>query len=221
MRTDYYATKLSPEGLRRIYALADSRVRQYLQAEIDHLAAWIQPGDKILELGCGYGRVLAPLARMASTGWGIDSAPDNVASARDAYPDLYWAVMNAGSMALTGANFDLVFGVQNFISACKVPAQSLLNECLRVVKPSGRILLSSYAEAFWPHRLNWFRQQSDEGLLGPIDEAATRNGVIICTDGFKATTFSPRAFKELAQTCGVMADIYTVDDSSVFCNIHL
>ncbi len=219
MSRQYYATKINPDILRRIYAIADTRVRQYLQAEIDHLAAWIRPGAKILELGCGYGRVLAPLARIAGMGWGIDSAPGNVASARDGYPDLNWAVMDAGRLALAGHSFDLVFGVQNFISACKVPAQNLLNECLRVVKPSGRILLSSYAEAFWPHRLDWFRQQSAEGLLGPIDEAATGNGIIVCKDGFKATTFSPRAFKELARACGASADVYIVDGSSVFCNI--
>ena len=69
MNKTYYAKKLNAERLRRVYEIAGSRVCQYLQAEIDHLAGFVQPGDKILELGCGFGRVLAPLARIAGQGW--------------------------------------------------------------------------------------------------------------------------------------------------------
>jgi cyclopropane fatty-acyl-phospholipid synthase-like methyltransferase len=47
------------------YALAPPRVRQYLEAETDHVLAMIHPGDIVLELGCGYGRILPLLARKA------------------------------------------------------------------------------------------------------------------------------------------------------------
>jgi len=221
MNKTYYAKKLNAERLRRVYEIAEPRVYQYLQAEIDHLAGFVQPGDKILELGCGFGRVLAPLARIAGQGWGVDNSPESVELARAEYPDLNLSVMDAGSLDFDEHNFDLVFGVQNFISACKVPPEKLLRECLGVIRPGGRLLLSSYAEEFWPHRLKWFRQQAAEGLLGPIDEEATGNGIIICTDGFKATTFSPMEFWNLAASCGVSAKVYTVDRSSVFCEIEI
>ncbi len=221
MNKTYYAKKLNAERLRRVYEIAGPRVCQYLQAELDHLAGFVQPGDKILELGCGFGRVLAPLARIAGQGWGVDNSPESLELARTEYPDLNLSVMDAGSLDFDEHNFDLVFGVQNFISACKVPPEKLLRECLRVIQPGGRLLLSSYAEEFWPHRLKWFRQQAAEGLLGPIDEEATGNGIIICTDGFKATTFSPMEFWNLAASCGVSAKVYTVDRSSVFCEIEI
>ena len=54
----YYAQKLSADRLDRVYAIACPRVRQYLQAEMDHVQAAIRPGDRVLELGCGTGRVL-------------------------------------------------------------------------------------------------------------------------------------------------------------------
>ena len=50
MNKTYYAKKLNAERLRRVYEIAGPRVCQYLQAEIDHLAGFVQPGDKILEL---------------------------------------------------------------------------------------------------------------------------------------------------------------------------
>lgn len=220
MDRSYYARKLSAERLERVYTLADRRVQRYLQAEIDHLAAGVRPGMRILEVGCGYGRVLAPLARRAGGGWGIDNAPESLALARRRYPWLHLAAMDAAALGFAPGAFDRVVGVQNFISACRVPPERVLAECLRVTRPGGRVLLASYAEAFWPHRLAWFRQQAAEGLLGPIDEAATGNGVIVCRDGFRAVTFGPREFEDLARACGVTARIYSVDAASLFCEIQ-
>ncbi len=217
----YYANKLNAGRLRQVYAIAGPRVRRYLQAEIDHLAGFVKPGDRILELGCGYGRVLAPLAAIAGQGWGVDNSPANLDLARAEHPELRLATMDAANLDFEDNCFDLVFGVQNFISACKVPPKTLLREALRVARPGGRVFLSSYAAEFWPHRLEWFRQQARVELLGPLDEAATGDGVIVCEDGFRATTFSPEAFATLAEACGAPAKIYLVDQSSVFCEIQL
>lgn len=216
----YYARKLNADRLRRAYEIAGPRVKRYLKAEIDHLSVFIQPGNRILELGCGYGRVLAPLAARAGQAWGVDNSPDNLELARARHPDLNLSLMDAASLEFEDDRFDLVFGVQNFISACQVPPDVLLREALRVTRPGGRVLLSSYAAEFWPHRLEWFRRQAQAGLLGPIDEAATGDGVIVCQDGFRATTFSPDEFAVLAESCGVRAKVYLVDQSSVFCEIQ-
>ena len=215
--TAYYARKLNAARLAQAYALAGPRVRQYLQAEIDHLAGFVRQGDRILELGCGYGRVLGPLAQLAGAGWGVDNAIDSLRLARSEYPGLQLAAMDVAALAFADSRFDLVAGVQNFISACKVAPGQVLKECLRVARPGGRILLASYAARFWPRRLEWFRQQAAAGLLGPIDEAATGKGVIVCRDGFRAVTFDPAQFETLALSCGVSARIYEVDGSSVFC----
>lgn len=217
----YYAKKLSAQRLRQVYEIAGPRVRQYLQAEVGHLAGFVKPDDRILELGCGYGRVLAPLADIAGQGWGVDNSPDNLELARQENPKLNFDLMDVASLDFGDDSFDLVFGVQNFISACKVPPETLLQEAMRVTRPGGRVFLSSYAAEFWPHRLEWFRQQSQAGLLGPIDEAATGDGVIVCQDGFRATTFSPDEFAALAESCGVQAGIYLVDQSSVFFEIQV
>lgn len=216
----YYAKKLNAQRLRQVYEIAGPRVRQYLQAEIDHLYVFVEPGMRILELGCGYGRVLSPLAAIAGQGWGVDNSPDNLELARAEHPNLNFALMDVASLEFEDDDFDLVFGVQNFISACKVPPENLLKEAIRVTRPGGRVVLSSYAAEFWPHRLEWFREQSQAGLLGPIDEAATGDGVIVCEDGFRATTFSPEEFAALAASCGVQAQVYLVDQASVFCEIQ-
>jgi len=87
------------------------------------------------------------------------------------------------------------------------------------IPPSGRVLFSRYAEAFWDHRLAWFRLQACEGLLGEIDEAATGRGVIVCKDEFRTTTVAPDQFRWLSRGLGRQVTVAIVADASVFCEI--
>lgn len=177
----YYVKKLSGIRLEKIYKIANARVHRYLKAEIDLIASMLEPDLSILELGCGYGRVLSSFTPRVEEAWGIDNSVESLTLAAERYPDLHLRQMDAVHLEFEDDSFDLVFGVQNFISACKVDPQRLLLEAMRVTKPRGRVILTSYAPQFWPHRLEWFRTQSDYGLLGEIDDTATGDGVIVCT----------------------------------------
>jgi len=219
MDRTYYARGLNAERLNRVYAVAGPRVGQYLAAEIAYVAQGLGAADRLLELGCGTGRVLAALSKKTGVIWGVDNAEESLRLAAR-LPGVRVAAMDAGALGFVSGRFDIVVGVQNFLSACKVPARQVIEEALRVVRSGGRVVLTSYAEQFWPHRLEWFRAQADEGLLGPIDEAATGDGVIACTDGFRATTVSPKEFSAMARAVGVNARVFTVDDSSVVCDIQ-
>ncbi len=219
MNPGYYQKKLSAQRLNKVYDIAAPRVRQYLWAEIDHLRDIVQPNDRILELGCGTGRVLVPLAHIAGGGWGIDQSLESISFARVAQPKLQWIVMDAADLGFRAQYFDVVVGVQNFISACQISPPELLSQCLRVTRPGGQILFSSYTEQFWPHRLAWFRDQAAATLIGAIDEEATGNGIIMGQDGFRATTFSAENFTTLTTSMGLKAHIYEVDESSVFCRV--
>ena len=97
--------------------------------------------------------------------------------------------------------------------------RALFAESIRVSRPGGRVLFSSYSERFWEPRLEWFRLQAQHGLLGEIDWKATRDGVIVCKDGFRATTITPAEFAALANQLGVTAHIQEIDESSLFCEI--
>jgi len=70
---DYYTDKLAADRLVRVYEIAPSRITQYLEAEIDYVLTRTGTGDEVLELGCGYGRVLSRLAGRASWLCGIDT----------------------------------------------------------------------------------------------------------------------------------------------------
>ncbi len=222
--TGYYAERLSAERLRRCYEIASPRVRQYLDAEVSHVADKIRPSDRVLELGCGYGRVVKELVSKAGTLIGIDTSLSSLQLAREfmcEHGNTRFLAMDAGALGFRDRTFDVVLCIQNGLSAFKVDQRVLIGECIRVARPGGRVLFSSYAQKFWRDRLEWFQLQSEQGLLGEIDHDATADGVIVCKDGFRATTISPDDFVALMSEFNVHPRIEEVDESSLFCEIVL
>lgn len=218
----YYDNKLAAERLRRCYEIAPPRVRQYLEAEVRHVLSRIGPGDVVLELGCGYGRVLPALAERGRLVVGVDTSSASLALAREelkSYGNVLLVNADAVRLGLRDGAVDVVVCVQNGISAFYVDPGELMAEGVRVARPGGVALFSSYAGAFWEERLAWFELQAAEGLLGEIDYGRTGDGVIACKDGFTATTFRAEDFRALAASLGLEARVEEVDGSSLFCEI--
>ncbi len=218
----YYSEKLSAERLEQVYLITTPRVRQYLAAEIEYVLNRIKPGDRVLELGCGYGRVMLSLARKAGEVYGIDTS---MASLRLALERMgggegnSLAQMDAARLGFADGAFDVVVCIQNGVSAFGVDRLALVWEAVRVTRRGGRVLFSSYSDKFWAARLQWFELQAQAGLLGEIDYEATGDGVIVCKDGFRATTVNRKEFAELVGKAAVEAVIEEVDDSTLFCAI--
>ncbi|MFH1680428.1 MAG: class I SAM-dependent methyltransferase [Candidatus Eisenbacteria bacterium] len=221
-RQGYYARKLSGERLRRCYEVAPPRARAYLEAEIAFIDQSAPPEGRILELGCGYGRVLRPLAAPGRALFGIDTSIESLALGRTflrGAGGARLACMDAARLGFPGGVFDLVVCAQNGISAFHVDQTALVEEAARVTRPGGRALFSSYSDRFWEGRIEWFRAQAAHGLVGEIDEEATGDGVIVCRDGLRLGTVGPSAFRALAASLGLRARIEEVARSSLFCII--
>lgn len=218
----YYNEKLSANKLKRCYEIAPPRIQQYLEAEASHVLKKINPDDFVLELGCGYGRILPLLSQKANLVIGIDTSLNSLILAKETIqglPNCYLMGMDAVKLAFADQILDVVVCIQNGISAFHVNKIDLIRESIRITKPGGTILFSSYSEKFWPHRLHWFQLQSDAGLIGEIDSEKTKKGVIVCRDGFTATTVNREQFIALTQGFNVKTKIIEVDESSLFCEI--
>lgn len=221
---NYYSENLSAERLKRAYEIATPRLNQYLEAEIEHILKKVKSTDTILEIGCGYGRIMKRLLSKVNKVVGIDVSLENIRLAKEYLKDYENAElfqMDASHMNFEKHIFDVVIVAQNGISAFKVPPKKLLKECLNVTKKRGLILFSTYSDKFWFQRLKWFEMQAEEGLVGEIDCDKTKNGEIICKDGFKATTFTPDQFISLANNFDISPNIIEVDESSLFCEIKI
>lgn len=135
--------------------------------------ASVQPGERVLDLACGPGdTTLEAAARAGAQGevLGIDIAPEMIAIARRraleaGITNVRFEVMDACALDLRASYWDVVLchlGVTEFED---LPAA--LKEMLRVLRPVGRIAVSTWGEAsrspwlavpfdavhsFWPAR---------------------------------------------------------------------
>jgi 2-polyprenyl-6-hydroxyphenyl methylase/3-demethylubiquinone-9 3-methyltransferase len=218
----YYRERLSADRLLKCYEIAPPRIRQYLNAEIQFVISSIHGASLVLELGCGYGRVMKKVSKFVSRISGNDISKESLELARsymEGCQNYAVFMMDACQMAFRSCTFDAVFCVQNGISAFGVNMKRLIVESIRVTKDNGVILFSSYSPKIWEARLEWFRKQSQFGLIGQIDEEETRDGIVACKDGFKATTVSDDQFAQLFAEFGLKTSIIEVDESSIFCKV--
>jgi 2-polyprenyl-6-hydroxyphenyl methylase/3-demethylubiquinone-9 3-methyltransferase len=204
--------------------MAPPRVQQYLEAEMEYIVERVNPSDHILELGCGYGRVLKRLINHAELIVGIDTSSESLELAKKYLPEtdaceLYQ--MDATNLEFENEKFDVTFCIQNGISAFGVDQKKLISEAVRVTRKEGKVLFSSYSEKLWNERLKWFQLQSHYELIGEIDYNKTGGGEIVCKDGFRATTVTFEDFKSLTKNIKSPVRINEVDESSIFCEIEL
>jgi len=218
----YYTEKLAAEHLRACYDLAPPRTKAYLEAEIEFVLSRTTPSTLALELGCGYGRVLERLLPKVRVAFGIDTSLSSLRMAMEYLgrtPSVCLACMDSVQMGFPDRAFDLTICIQNGICAFAVDQRQLIREALRVTRSGGLVMFSSYTSQFWEHRLEWFEIQSTHHLIGEIDYQATGNGIIVCKDGFRATTADRTTFEKLAASLEVRPRVTEVDGSSLFCEI--
>ncbi|MBM4177139.1 MAG: class I SAM-dependent methyltransferase [Ignavibacteria bacterium] len=219
----YYTRTLSAQKLKRVYEVVTPRVQQYLNAEVNHVLEKLRSSDWAIELGCGYGRIFPSLSKKAKSIIGIDTSLSSLMLGKEMFGSIsncFFAQMNAEQLSFLNHTFDVVVCIQNGISAFHVDMKNLIEESIRVTKRGGIVLFSSYSEKFWDYRLEWFQMQSNARLLGEIDYKKTKNGNIVCKDGFTATTVSSDQFKALTSSINnISVKIEEVDSSSLFCEI--
>jgi SAM-dependent methyltransferase len=101
-------------------------------------------GKHILEIGCGYGNVLASLLDWGAKpqdSYGVDLLPERIELARKTYPDFHFQCLNAEKLGFPSGTFDLVlfFTVYSSILDGNMRERMAL-EAGRVLKRGGAIL---------------------------------------------------------------------------------
>ncbi|MBU7023865.1 MAG: class I SAM-dependent methyltransferase [Theionarchaea archaeon] len=222
--TDYYSKSLYGKALKKCYEFAPPRVKQYLAAEIKYVIEQVEGCHLVLELGCGYGRVMKPVSHYVDTMVGIDTSIHSLRYGQDYLSkeeNWHLLAMDASRLGFSRDTFDAVVCIQNGLSAFRVDSTLLVRESLRVTRPGGLLLYSSYSPEFWDHRLEWFHLQAQHGLIGEIDESCTGNGVIVCKDGLHLTYVKDSQFVNLFSSKDTRVTTEEIDESSVFCRVEV
>ncbi len=120
-----------------------------------------KPGERILDLGCGTGHLTEQIAATGAKIVGVDRSPDMIRQAREKYPSLQFAVMDAREIRFAEL-FDAVFSNAT-LHWIKEP-EKVVVEIAKVLRPNGRFVaefggkgnvggLMAAVERVW-HKLN-------------------------------------------------------------------
>ena len=121
---------------RRFDDLAASGVHMHGEAD---LVASLGP-RRVLDAGCGTGRVAAELARRGIAVVGVDGDPSMIATARRRWPDLVWHVGDVADLALA-ERFDVVVMAGNVPLFTRPGTQrALVAGCARHLSAGGALV---------------------------------------------------------------------------------
>lgn len=96
-----------------------------------------QPGERILDLGCGTGHLTNEIAKAGAIVNGIDRSPEMIAQARRNYPDLSFEIADA-SMYRTDQRYDAV--LSNAVLHWIQPPEPVVQAVSGALKPGGRFV---------------------------------------------------------------------------------
>lgn len=127
-----------------------------LRADLDFCVMYLPPHPKgrLLEVGCGNGKVLKS---MAEVGWrveGVDFDPIAVEKAKRDGLQVHFGTLEA--QEYPKSHFDAIT-MSHLIEHVHHPLR-LLGECHRILKPGGRLVIVTPNNESWGHRIfggNW------------------------------------------------------------------
>ena len=108
----------------------------------------IAVGNRILEVGCGAGAVLALLADSGALLSGVDFSAPHIEIARRALPAIDFQVVEAAKLPFSNSMFDGVFSNGVFLYFPDLQyARKAVEELVRVAKPNASILILDNPDA--------------------------------------------------------------------------
>jgi len=130
-----------------------SATRNQNWPEVSKLIKYVKKGDKVLDLGCGNGRLYKILKNKEVEYIGVDISKKLIEIARKNYPKTRFLVADALNLSFLKSSFDLIFAIA-FLH--HIPSKTLqlrvLKNCFKVLKENGLIILSVW-NLLQPHLL--------------------------------------------------------------------
>ncbi len=150
-----WSVQQSEEASVALYSLGSAEVLDRATAELVALyraRGWVAPDRRILQIGCGIGRLEAALAPHVQEAHGLDVAPQMIEAARRrcvGLANVHLAVSDGHDLRRYGdARFELVHAIDSFpylVQAGLALAERHVHEAARVLVPGGDLVIGNFS----------------------------------------------------------------------------
>ena len=122
-----------------------SRTRQELWPILNLFKQYINDGDRILDVGCGNGRLIKIMQDKQVDYLGIDNSENLIKLAREQYPEYKFSCQDITELQADDQKYDVVFlvGVLHHVPSAKLRGQTLQN-IYKLLKPGGHVLMTNW-----------------------------------------------------------------------------
>jgi SAM-dependent methyltransferase len=139
------AGRNGPSWDARAHAWAENELQQLPTYEEALRRLAVEPGQDVLEVGCGSGVFLRAAADQGARPTGLDAAPALIELARARVPEADLYVGDMQFLPFKDDRFDVVAGFNSFFFAADMV--EALREAGRVAKPSAPVLIQVWGRA--------------------------------------------------------------------------
>ncbi len=134
--------------------------KKIFRDEKNYLDSHVRKNSKVLEVGCGDGRILNDIIHLTKNLTGIDHDIKAVEAAKTNFknvPEVKIILVEAKEMPFKDNEFDTLTCMLNLANfgANKV---KILKEMRRVLKPNGKIVMSVYSEDAFQERMKLYKK---------------------------------------------------------------
>ncbi|HSP06061.1 MAG TPA: class I SAM-dependent methyltransferase [Acidobacteriota bacterium] len=163
-QSDFFARKEQAEFISKVYAETPLAIQKLFRQESELLQKALAGTRCVLEVGCGFGRVLEWVPEGVQYS-GIDISRNYLAEAKSRNPRGDWICGDATSLPFRSGSFDAVFCVQNTLGNMEGLEEKVLSEMRRACGRNGRVILSVYSEDSFEMRRLWYDRLVDVGIF--------------------------------------------------------
>lgn len=111
-------------------------------AMVAHFMSFLPDGARVLDAGCGAGRMMPLLAEQGCDVVGIDLSPEMIRRAGRDHPEHPSYVASLTAMPFDGGRFEGVFAWYSTIHSSDDDVAAMLREFRRVLHPGGHVLVA-------------------------------------------------------------------------------
>ena len=181
-------------------------IQEFLDGEVKFVKEHLVKGKTILEIGCGYGRLLEILSGSAKKVVGIDFSQRMISLAKERlknHSNVEVDIMEANALKFEDNFFDYVVCLDNSFGNMPNIEEEVIREMKRVCKKDGEIIISVFSENAKDSQIENYKR------IG-LTEVKDTGKAIRTGEGFYSRRFEKKELIDIFEKIGLKCRIIRV-----------